>query len=295
MMKTMTMIRTSAAAIAAATVLSPGSALAQEVDPATTVAVPLDTAPTPTAEPVVSDTPIILPTVEETAVPETTSAPSTSAPVTTRRTTSAPTSSPAPAATTSAPSATTDVSSAQAIATGETVEAVPPLTMEPQPASTPSVTSVDDDLLPIAAGAGAGLLALLGFGMALRRQRGRESGASLTPAAITRPASDAPVAIPTAPAREPRPVFAFDRQVPASVAAPMAATSGNRIEQALKGPTPDNPFLSLKKRLKRAAFFEQRERQLRRGTGARVSPMAGLPERLVERLTARNTPRYQPA
>ena len=49
-------------------------------------------------------------------------------------------------------------------------------------------------------------------------------------------------------------------------------------ERAKCGPTPDNPSQSLKKRLKRAAFFEQREREVAAGQAAPVDADAGLPE-----------------
>jgi hypothetical protein len=59
---------------------------------------------------------------------------------------------------------------------------------------------------------------------------------------------------------------------------PPAAAPVNRIEAAKRGPTPDNPSLSLKKRLKRAAFFDQRDRQIAAGRAAPVPSMAGLPQ-----------------
>jgi len=54
------------------------------------------------------------------------------------------------------------------------------------------------------------------------------------------------------------------------------------VERAYRGPTPDNPSVSLKTRLKRAAFFDKREREAAAGTAAPVDPDAGLPEALVE-------------
>jgi len=54
------------------------------------------------------------------------------------------------------------------------------------------------------------------------------------------------------------------------------------------GPTPDNPSLSLKKRLKRAAFFDQRERDVAAGEAVPVEADAGLPEQLVEDIEALN-------
>ena len=51
-----------------------------------------------------------------------------------------------------------------------------------------------------------------------------------------------------------------------------------RVERARLGPTPDNPSLSLKKRLKRAAFFDQRDREMAAGNAVPVDAQAGLPE-----------------
>ena len=56
----------------------------------------------------------------------------------------------------------------------------------------------------------------------------------------------------------------------------------SHVDRAMLGPTPDNPSLSLKKRLKRAAFFDQREREVAAGTAEPVDAEAGLPEQMVE-------------
>ena len=50
----------------------------------------------------------------------------------------------------------------------------------------------------------------------------------------------------------------------------------------MTGPTPDNPSLSLKKRMKRAAFFDQRERDVAAGEAEPVDSEAGLPEQMIE-------------
>ena len=55
-----------------------------------------------------------------------------------------------------------------------------------------------------------------------------------------------------------------------------------RVERARIGPTPDNPSLSLKKRMKRAAFFDQRDREMAAGNATPIEADAGLPERVVE-------------
>jgi hypothetical protein len=56
----------------------------------------------------------------------------------------------------------------------------------------------------------------------------------------------------------------------------------SHVERAYRGPTPDNPSLSLKKRLKRAHFFDQRERDAAAGEAVPVDSTAGLPERMLE-------------
>ena len=58
--------------------------------------------------------------------------------------------------------------------------------------------------------------------------------------------------------------------------------SESHADRAKRGPTPDNPSLSLKKRLKRAAFFDQRDREVGAGEAEPVDADAGLPEQMVE-------------
>jgi hypothetical protein len=54
------------------------------------------------------------------------------------------------------------------------------------------------------------------------------------------------------------------------------------VERAYRGPSPDNPSVSLRTRLKRAAFFDKREREVAAGTAEPVDTDAGLPEAMVE-------------
>lgn len=56
----------------------------------------------------------------------------------------------------------------------------------------------------------------------------------------------------------------------------------SHVDRAMLGPTPDNPSASLDKRLKRARFFDQRERQVAAGEAEPVDSDAGLPEQLVD-------------
>lgn len=61
-----------------------------------------------------------------------------------------------------------------------------------------------------------------------------------------------------------------------------AGSDESHVDRAMRGPTPDNPSLSLKTRLKRAAFFDKREREVEAGTAEPVDAEAGLPEAGVE-------------
>ena len=58
------------------------------------------------------------------------------------------------------------------------------------------------------------------------------------------------------------------------------------VDRAMLGPTPDNPSLSLKTRLKRARFFDQRDREVAEGTAEPIDADAGLPEQMVEDIEA---------
>ena len=67
---------------------------------------------------------------------------------------------------------------------------------------------------------------------------------------------------------------------------PASGSAESHVDRAMLGPTPDNPSLSLKKRLKRAAFFDQRDREVSAGQSAPVDGDAGLPEQMVEDIEA---------
>jgi hypothetical protein len=75
---------------------------------------------------------------------------------------------------------------------------------------------------------------------------------------------------------------------PAASSAPAASPSacadpapGSHVEAACEGPTEDNPSLSIKKRIKRAQFFDQREQLVAAGMAVPVEADAGLPDALV--------------
>lgn len=54
------------------------------------------------------------------------------------------------------------------------------------------------------------------------------------------------------------------------------------VERAYRGPSPANPSVSLKTRLRRAAFFDKRERDVAAGVAEPVDTDAGLPDAMVE-------------
>ena len=54
------------------------------------------------------------------------------------------------------------------------------------------------------------------------------------------------------------------------------------VERAYRGPSPANPSVSLRARLKRAAFFDKREREVAAGKAEPVETDAGLPDAMVE-------------
>jgi resuscitation-promoting factor RpfA len=54
------------------------------------------------------------------------------------------------------------------------------------------------------------------------------------------------------------------------------------VERAYRGPSPANPSVSLRARLRRAAFFDKREREVAAGTAEPVDADEGLPEAMIE-------------
>ena len=162
----------------------------------------------------------------------------------------------------------------------ETPVAAEPVTMPVEPA----VAESGDDVLPIVGGA-AGLLVLAGGVFALSRRR-RDADDEAAPeetweqerVAYAEPVVEA----------EPAPIAA-----PAFAAAALPAdfsTYGRHVQAAYRGPTADNPSLSLKRRLKRAAFFDQRERMALEA-GATPTPVAAQAEVQAPRRDATITSR----
>jgi hypothetical protein len=155
---------------------------------------------------------------------------------------------------------------------------------------------------PLIAGAGAlVLLALAAVALVMRRRHTRalEEEAEWSGNDWNEPTAEAPVetavaqlvaepmVVAAAPQHDdPRSAFAWGDASPAAEAPELPegveAAPGSRVEAAYIGPTEDNPSLSLKKRLKRAAFFDQREQMVAAGEAVPVDADAGLPETLAD-------------
>jgi hypothetical protein len=149
---------------------------------------------------------------------------------------------------------------------------------------------------------GGGALALLVLGIAAyaisrrRREDAWQGDWAEKPATVEEEATiEAPAAI------EPRHDPAVPEEQPA-VVAPSAFTWGHKpesagkegdsdddrlpgetwVERAYRGPSPNNPSVSLKARLRRAAFFDKRERDVAAGLAEPVDADAGLPEAMAD-------------
>ena len=154
---------------------------------------------------------------------------------------------------------------------------------EPAPAVDPvaPVEPIDavnmDEALPVAGGAGALILALAGLGMAVRRRRRREdedadlelqhyaenTDAALQPMVAEEPAPE-PAPSWSEPVIQPKaePVMP-GRMEPTAVSDDFDTSGfGRHVQAAYAGPTPENPSLSLRKRLKLATELDRRERKV---------------------------------
>lgn len=156
-----------------------------------------------------------------------------------------------------------------------------------------------DDTLPIAGGALA-FLALGGAAVAMTRRRSDEEEEWVEgPTDQVSPETagyDEPAATPihdeepaiVAPAAS---AFAWGDEDRRTGALPGQNSTGEGddrlpgeswVQRAYRGPSPNNPSVSLRARLKRAAFFDKRERDVAAGKAEPVQMDAGLPEAMVE-------------
>ena len=287
--------RTSALpAIAAALALSSTPVLAQEVQPVPTdpapAAQPAPTAPTD-ATPSTTDTSTAAEPDTATADSATSAHAATAKPVVhrtaakamptvartaARKVTASKVASAAPAVAKPAPAA------APATTASTSTRPAPIVDLSAKPAATPAVAPKPahhkrDATLPIAGGALA-FLAIGGAAAAITRRRhdDEEELVNDEPMASAEP----PVAIEPVVHEEQPTIVA-----PAAFAwegAEQARDGETYVERAQRGPTPENPSLSLKKRLKRAAALDKRESDVAAGKAEPMDPMAGLPEAMAD-------------
>jgi len=287
--------RTSALpAIAAALALSSTPVLAQQVQPVPSDPAPAaQPAPTPDPTPDAStaaaqpdsataDTPastaasttkhVTRHTVARAAVP--------AARVATTHVATRSTTAPAPARTTAAAApASTPVSSRPQPIVDLNAKSPPPT-----PAVAAKPPRKKDPTLPIAGGALA-FLAIGGAAAAMSRRRHNEGDEWIEEEPNAEPTDAVPADEPLL--REEQPAIVAPSTITWEPAMEVKPETGRAegetyVERAYRGPSPDNPSLSLRKRLKRAAFLDKRERDAAAGRALPVDATAGLPARMVE-------------
>jgi hypothetical protein len=301
MMYRKNVLRPGMTAIAAVLALSSTPSLAQDAAtatdaPPTPVATPEPAAePAPAPEPVAAET--VTPAPEPSAAPAAESAPQRSAPAAAApvRRAAAPARRAAPsaavAAPASAPAGAVDTAmEAPAPLAAPMESAVPPPIPVQQVATPAAEASAGDDILPIAGAAGVGALALVGGAFALNRRRRHRDEVAYEPETVD---SDHVASV----EHEPAPVIPLAaRAAPAMAAVPAAVGAsryGRHTEAAYRGPTPDNPSLSLKRRLKRAAFFDGRERMAAENGAPAIEPAEMATD--ASAVTAKVEPAARPA
>ena len=170
----------------------------------------------------------------------------------------------------------------------------PAISGEPAPAAKPApppsnkIGPVDERTAEIGGGALA-LLILGGAALAMRSRKRRREDEEAWSYGSEELTLDEPVRAMPPVAEEQPPIVAPSPSAFAWDNAPRRESAGKDcseledwIDRAKCGPTADNPSQSLKKRMKRAAFFEQRERDVAEGEAVPVDPDAGLPESMDE-------------
>jgi len=169
----------------------------------------------------------------------------------------------APAAPRTAAPAPAEASRAAAPADTSAEPLPVPMTSEPEPVADTAPLATDeraaaDDGFPWElVGGAAALLLAGGAGLAFaRRRRGAEERAPGMSYEEMAAAEAMPYNPPVAPERTPPPAPQATPAFPAS-----HGSMGRHQALAMAGPTPDNPFATLSKRMKRARFLDQKERQ----------------------------------
>ncbi|ABQ67612.1 hypothetical protein Swit_1247 [Rhizorhabdus wittichii RW1] len=149
---------------------------------------------------------------------------------------------------------------------------VPAVAPEPAPAPAPRAApaDADNDVLPIAGAAGVAILLIGGSVYAMRRRRRDEGEEELLLADRVAETPAEPVPVPAA-------ATATDAPVTAIPAGFDISRFGRHTQAAYRGPTPGNPSLSLKRRLRVASFLDGRERMAAQGGQPAATPAAAAP------------------
>ena len=299
---------TSTAALAQETPAQPQPTTTTEPAPAPTVSA--QPAPTLDAPAVATDTTVATPDAKpvKTArtVTKTTRHSAPAAPVrVAQRTTATRTATravaPAALAPAAQPAATSTTDTTKQVSIKPIVDTSKPATPAPAQTAAKPASRGNDTMLEV----GGGALALLALGagaVALTRRRRHEDefvDEAYEPEAAI--ASQPDTAVAAEPEAMPRHDPVFDEQ-PAIVGPSASAFAwGNPqpaettvddgsdrkpgeswVERAYRGPSPANPSVSLRNRLKRAAFFDKREREVAAGKAEPVDTDAGLPDAMVD-------------
>lgn len=302
MTKNTALSRPAMSAIAAFLVLStPGGAMAQEA-PAISMTPPV-AMPAPQTPPTVADPAPAPPTASPQAAQPSTPAPAIRVPLDIAAeaaeaeaaappaATAAPTERPAPRARSAAPAPAAADAQAVPEATPAAVPAQPDpmLVEEAVPAPAPVMAPAEPVMEAIApaegnafpweiAGGIAALLIVGGTGLAFARRRRANTATPVGYETVTAPVDPAApivatpdqavIAAPAVPAPRPAPR-------PAPIAP--QGSMGRHEAMAIAGPSPDNPFATLKKRLKRARFLDRQERTVYAATLAEQKDMRRKP------------------
>jgi hypothetical protein len=162
------------------------------------------------------------------------------------------------------------------------------LSAQPAPAPAPAAAKPakkKDATLPIAGGALA-FLAIGGAAVAMTRRRD-EDEELVEDSAENEPVPEVPEPVihREQPAIVGPSAFAWgeaEQATPATTEQDGRRPGETWVERAYRGPSADNPSVSLRTRLKRAAFFDKRERDVAAGVAEPVDTDAGLPETMIE-------------
>lgn len=284
MTRNIALSRPAMSAIAAFLVLSTPSAFAQEA-PIVTMTPPV-AAPVPQTPPTVPEpataAPVAAPQATQPVEPkpvirlpldiapaETTPAPKTAeraaAPTSraerqVQRARPAPAATAATAAAAAAPATETPLLDEAAPIAAPVTPAVEPIAEPAAPVPVEQAATAGNDFPWELAGGAAALLIVGGAGLAFARRRRRavgeeESVYDYQPEPVAEPATPRQWVTPAYAPRE----DAAPRTVPAFASAP-SGSMGRHEAMAMAGPTDDNPFATLNKRLKRARFLDRQER-----------------------------------